>query len=75
MPAEDLGQPDRSATPPHDKNSTPPQDNKATPLVPSTPAEIRHGGLCALTAILVAERKKRAQSAENAPASDQPSES
>jgi len=68
MPTEDLGQPERSATPPHDNHATPPHDNKATPLVPSTGVEIRRGGLPALTAILIAERKKRDQAVENAPA-------
>jgi hypothetical protein len=68
MPTEEKGQPDPIAIPPRDNQATP------SSLVPSTPANIGHGGLRALTAILVAERKKQNQAVEKAPLSDRPSE-
>lgn len=68
MQAENMGQPEQSAVSPRDNDAT------LSSPTPSNPAGIRRGGLRALTAILVADRKKRNQVIENTPLSDGPSE-
>lgn len=68
MQAENMGQPERSEVSPRDKDVT------LSSPAPSNPAGIRRGGLTALTAILIAERKKRKQTIENTLVSDGPIE-
>jgi len=60
MQPGNLGQPDGSAPPPPGNDATPPSP------APSTPADVRFGGLRALTAILIAERQKKSQADEDA---------
>jgi hypothetical protein len=69
MQEDNVGQPDRVQPPPAAKPVAPPAP------APADPAVVRpRGGLRALTAILIEERKKRSQAGADAPLPGGPSQ-